>query len=74
MTSQQTQISGYRKLNADEITRINTVKGLEKQVIDFMDIQSQIGEANPRWLAIARTDLAKAFMTLSRSIARPNGE
>jgi hypothetical protein len=70
-------VKGYRQLNAAEIDCINAVKhvGLELEVsLDELAAGEVEGvEVDQRWLAIARTEFQKAFMFLTRAIARPNG-
>ena len=51
---------------------MNKSKELASQVGDFIDELEKNGYIDKRWLAIAKTDLQKAFMSLTRSIARPN--
>ena len=73
MENQHRLITGYRELSEDEITRMNSAKDFEKNVVEFIETQYVIGDADPRWLAIAKTDLQKGFMALGRAIARPDG-
>ncbi len=60
-----------RTLAPWEIDLMNTFKGLEKEILDLIEAQFSTGSCNDRWLAIARTDLQKAFMALQRAIAKP---
>jgi len=73
MDNQHRMITGYRELSEDEIASMNDVKRTECDLMVFIQEQFDIGNADPRWLAIARTDLQKAFMCLGRAIARPDG-
>ena len=50
----------------------NKSKELANQVGDFIDELEKNGYVDKRWLAIAKTDLQKAFMSLTRSIAKPS--
>lgn len=69
--NQHKLIKGFRDLTEAEIDAMNVCK---KAASDVGDIIEQLGE-NPaidkRWLAIAKTDLQKGFMSLVRSIAQP---
>ncbi|HDR9086340.1 TPA: hypothetical protein QDB10_002231 [Burkholderia vietnamiensis] len=79
MKNQHKQIKGYRDLSPAEIDAMNEAKELAEKVGAFvrkMESQSSIAigpvvEVDPRWLAIAKTDLQKGFMSLVRSVARP---
>lgn len=75
---QHEKITGYRDLTEEEITLMNEAKKLAEEVREFIDDQlmvyhSQTGNhaIDTNWLEIARTDLQKGFMSLVRSIARP---
>ena len=72
MENQHRKITGYRELSQDEINAMNKSKELASQVGDFIDELEKNGYVDKRWLAIAKTDLQKAFMSLTRSIAKPS--
>ena len=72
MDNQHKKITGYRDLSQEEIDAMNKSKELASQVGDFIDELEKNGYIDKRWLAIAKTDLQNAFMSLTRSIARPN--
>lgn len=42
---------------------------LEKQCLDYLDTLKKQPNVDPRWLAIARTDIEKGFMASMRAIA-----
>lgn len=78
MENQHKKITGYRDLSQGEIDAMNRVKALAEEVGKLC--QSFDGPVpgpdgsffpDPRWLAIAKTDLQKGFMFLTRSIAQP---
>lgn len=80
MDQQHTLIKGYRDLSKAEIDAMNKIKSLAEEVgalcLSFDGpVSGQDGEGaffpDPRWLAIAKTDLQKGFMFLTRSIAQP---
>ena len=72
MDNQHKKITGYRDLSQDEIDAMNKSKALANQVGDFIQELGNNGYIDQRWLAIAKTDLQKAFMSLNRCIARPD--
>lgn len=71
MDNQHKQIKGYRDLDQVEINNMNEVKDLAQKVGDLIDTMERDGTGDPRWRAIAKTDLQKGFMCLVRSIAQP---
>ena len=77
MDNQHKKIKGYRDLTQDEIDLMNEAKELAEKVGEFC---TKLGVANSQtgnhcidmmWVVIGRTDLQKGFMSLVRSIARP---
>lgn len=72
MENQHQKIKGYRDLSQEEIDAMNKSKELANQVGDFIDELEKNGYVDKRWLAIAKTDLQKSFMVLTRSIAKPS--
>lgn len=85
MENQHRHIQGYRELTAEEIARMNEVKGVASQVGDLcMHLRSSINmmpegslaecadkrEAK-RWLEQGEMQAQQAFMALTRAIARP---
>ena len=72
MENQHRKITGYRELSQDEINAMNKSKELASQVGDFIQELEKNGYVDNRWLAIVKTDLQKAFMSLTRSIAKPS--
>ena len=71
MENQHKKITGYRDLSQAEIDDMNRSKELAHQVGVFIDALDFIDSTDKRWLAIAKTDLQKGFMSLVRSIAKP---
>lgn len=72
MDNQHKKIAGYRDLTQEEIDLMNRSKALASEVGDFIEYLSKTGYEDKRWLAIAKTDLQKGFMSLTRSIAKPS--
>ena len=74
------KIKGYRKLSDDEIELINKCKAMGQSLQDLInEVHDYVGSdnndqyADPRWLAMATTDLQVGIMKLVRSIAKPEG-
>ena len=72
MDNQHRQIKGYRELSQDEIDAMNRVKSQAAEVGALLDDLASVEGVDPRWLAIARTDLQKGFMSATRAIAKPD--
>lgn len=69
--NQHQKIKGYRDLSEAEIRHMNNCKNHAVQIGDLCDNIGKLPDVDQRWLAIAKTDLQKGFMSLVRSIARP---
>ena len=71
MDNQHKKIKGYRDLTQEEIDLMNEAKEMSVKVGELVSkIENTVG-IDRRWSAIAKTDLQKGFMSLIRSIARP---
>lgn len=71
MDNQHKLIKGYRELTQSEIQTMNDCKYLAEDVGKVINELEKIPSIDKRWLAIAKTDLQKGFMSLVRSIAQP---
>ena len=72
MENQHRQIKGYRELSQNEIDMMNAVKTKGEDLGKLIDVLADQKIADPRWLAIAKTDLQKGFMALTRAVAKPD--
>lgn len=78
MDNQNKKITGYRDLTQEEIDFMNESKALAVQVGSFIEKLEKANVdkgdvvADVNWLCIAKTDLQKGFMSLTRSIAKPS--
>jgi len=72
MENQHRKIDGYRELDQGEIDNMNYVKNLAKQVGGMIEDLENVHGIDKRWLAIAKTDLQKGFMSAVRAVARPD--
>lgn len=71
MDNQHRKITGYRELGEQEIANMNRVKEMGEQLgLLLSNLEAQNG-IDLRWTSIARTDLQKGIMSLTRAIARP---
>lgn len=64
-------VAGYRPQTTTAVERVNGHKVIEERVLRVIDTLQATGEGDPRWLAIARTDLEKGFMALNRAVFQP---
>lgn len=73
MDNQHQKIKGYRDLSQAEIDLMNDAKAKAEEVGKLIDVLNNMQSisVDKRWLAIAKTDLQKGFMSLVRSIAQP---
>ena len=71
MENQHRHIQGYRELSKDEIDAMNEVKSLAQKVGQLIENLTDMPDIDQRWLAIAKSDLQKGFMSATRAIAKP---
>jgi len=79
MDNQHKMIKGYRDLSQGEINLMNEVKSLAEQVGNLIEkiqsappaVTSDMLDPDRRWLSLGKTDLQKGFMSVIRSIAKP---
>lgn len=64
-------ITGYRELNVDEIDAVEQLKSREADVMKLLLALSDSNENDPRWLAIAKTNIQQGFMAAIRSVTKP---
>lgn len=64
-------VSGYTAQTTTAIDQVNVHKAAEERILRIIDGLQAGGSADPRWLAIARTDIEKGFMALNRSVFKP---
>ena len=65
-------INGHRELTDKEISVINDIKDLADLIGQMIEEMEKTDGIDQRWLAIGKTDLQKGFMSVVRSIAKPN--
>ena len=74
MSQDKPSIAGYRALDEAEVQAINEIKAMASEVEALIfSIQNRPAVTHdPRWVAIAVTDLQKGFMSLTRAVAQPS--
>ena len=72
MDNQHRKIKGYRELSEAEIERMNQIKEKGAELGDLVRAMEADSAVDKRWLAIAKTDLQKGVMALTRSVAKPD--
>ena len=63
---------GYRELNKSEIEIIEGIKDAAEAISNIVQSLESLEISDKRWVAIAKTDLQKGFMALTRSVAKPD--
>ncbi len=74
--NQHKKIRGYRDLSQEELNLMNEIKTKGEVIGDLVKkLQDKAVTANDleseRWVEIAKMDLQKGFMALTRSVAKP---
>ena len=64
-------VAGYRPQTTTAIEQVNGHKLIEERLLRIIDTLRATGVGDPRWLAIAQTDLEKGFMALNRAVFQP---
>ena len=64
-------VAGYQLRPSGNIDFVNQNKITEETLLRLIEDAIKSGLMDPRWAAIARTDLEKAFMSLNRAILQP---
>jgi hypothetical protein len=65
------EIEGYRDLSQDEIDIVNKIKSVSISVGALCDVLKKTEGVDQRWVGIATADLQKGFMSLVRSVTKP---
>ena len=63
-------ITGYRKLNVDELDAIEQLKALEDQILKKLEEIAQ-SPNDVHMLGLAKTGIQQGFMWAVRGVARP---
>lgn len=65
-------VYGYASQSQETIDLVNLNKATEETILRQLDHLATLDFIDKRWLAIGRTNLEQAFMTINRSIFKPN--
>jgi hypothetical protein len=71
MDNQHKLITGYRDLTQQEIDLMNEIKAEGERLDALFAKVARECQFDPRWAAIAKTDLQTGLMALTRAVARP---
>lgn len=71
MSHQPLPVAGYTEQTADRVNMVNEHKEMEERLLRRIDNLSAAGWIDPRWAAIAKTDIEKGFMALNRAVFKP---
>ena len=69
--TQPLPIAGYSPQPQANIDRVNVNKRQEEIILRLLDSYASDPAVDPRWLAIARTQIEQGFMALNRAIMKP---
>jgi hypothetical protein len=64
-------VHGYTDQPQDKIDLVNQNKETEEKLLRQIDQLQAQAAGDQRWLAIAKTDMQRAFMSLNRAIFHP---
>jgi len=67
------KIAGYRELSLDEKRRINTIKMMGNELLEYFETLGADSTTDTRWIAIGKTHLQQACMAAVRAITKPAG-
>ena len=71
MTHQALPVQGYKPQSQESVDLVNANKQIEEQVLRILDTLGGRQDVDKRWLAIGRTHIEQAFMSINRSIFQP---
>lgn len=67
-------VKGYRTLSEQDIADMNSLKALSRQFISNLDRLKHDSDADPRWIAQAKTSMQHACMFACRAVAQPDDD
>lgn len=71
MTNKGLPVKGYTDQSDSKVALVNQNKELEERVLRQLDDMQNSGLYDPRWIAIARTNIEQGFMAMNRAVFRP---
>lgn len=66
-------VKGYRTLTAGDIEVMNRFKDASRHFLNLLDTAKETG-GDPRWIAMAKTEMQKACMSACRAVAKPDDD
>jgi hypothetical protein len=69
-THQGLPIAGYSPQPQERVDRVNGNKQVEERLLRMLDVL-RTTDADPRWLAVAKTHFEEGFMAMNRAIFQP---
>jgi hypothetical protein len=64
-------VHGYQRQSDYNVQLVNKNKEVEERILREIDALMKSGDADPRWLSIAKTHFEEGFMAYNRSIFKP---
>lgn len=64
-------VHGYQPQDSARVDQVNLNKQNEERILRVIDLLRST-DADPRWLALARTHIEEGFMALNRAIFKPS--
>ena len=65
-------VAGYQPQSDERVQLVNENKVTEERILRAIERDTKNGLLDPRWAAIARTDIEKGFMALNRAVFQPS--
>lgn len=66
-------VKGYRTLTSGDIEVMNRLKDVSRHFLNLLDTAEETG-ADPRRVAMAKTEMEKACMFACRSVVQPDDD
>lgn len=64
-------VSGYKPQSAGKIDLVNANKASEEAALRILDHLASLPDVDKRWLAIGRTQMEQAWMSVNRAVFQP---
>ena len=65
-------VAGYQPQSDERVQLVNENKVTAERILRAIERDTKNGLLDPRWAAIARTDIEKGFMALNRAVFQPS--
>lgn len=66
-------VKGYCTLTPGDIEVMNRLKDVSRHFLNLVETSKDTG-ADPRWVAMAKTEMQKACMFACRAVAKPDDD